>query len=236
MHKKILVGVGAAMLVVCACAWDFSEKAEPSQTLGFGAQVEKSAVNSIAISSCEGRAVVTATDACQIGTGSNGVSGSIRYRNAGYLLATPINGVIPAGLIQGGSLDASLLTGSVPTAAMVTNITAAIAGKSVVLGAVTAQGDVDGASNVSAWNQYCVIGPDQSVMLRMKPLSGLTNAQVVVFSPVFHVTPVVFLTYSATGGLTTNNSPYAASVTTNGFTVAGATTGITLNGLAIGGH
>jgi hypothetical protein len=100
--------------------------------------------------------------------------------------------------------------------------------------AQTNSGDINGAANVSTFNQYVVMGPDQSVMLRLR-VGTCTNGQAVTWAATnFTATPVVFLSYVAAQAAQTN-SPFATGSGVAGFTANGAA-GLTMNWLAIGAH
>lgn len=88
MKMQNLVGVGAAVLCgigIAFAAPDYVNSAAQNQKLGMGAQISSTATGGLAIGSGDGAASVNAATACQLGTGSNGVAGTIKYRDK-YLL------------------------------------------------------------------------------------------------------------------------------------------------------
>ena len=201
--KKLLVSIGAGLLTAAmALAVDYDHPANPSQQVGHGARSSSTATGSIAISSCDGAADVNAVGACQIGSGSNGVPGTIKYRGS-YLLMVPINGYFNAAYLYGNipwycltnGLTAAMAADGVPAADLTGNIDAARmtnGGPGAIAGQAITPSSVDSAGDLSTWHQYVVRGPDQSVMLRVVRGTFTNGQPLVTFPQVFTGTPYVF--------------------------------------------
>ena len=83
--KKVLIPTLAVLLVAAFASWGtnytWTKQGTQNQKIGFGSVVSDTSEGSIAVSSCDGMAMVDADNACQIGTGTNSDDDSLQYRD-----------------------------------------------------------------------------------------------------------------------------------------------------------
>lgn len=260
--KKLNTAVTGLMLIaMSAGAWTWTNNppvmpAGPSWTgleLGTGAKVANGVTGGIAIGNDEGLAIVTANNAVQLGTGSNGVANTVHLGNIGFLSMTNTAPWDASQLLAGSSISAinglaitnlnaaNLKAGTAASAingAAITNINAANvsgtygAGSGAALTALTAAnittGDLVGTMTIGGKTP---IVNDLSGA-RMILYGTATNGQTVTFNTAFGsgIVPEVFL--AATNAVTIH--PYATACASNTFVMNGDAGVVLYRWLAIG--